>query len=175
MSDSLVLSALQKFAEAIVMEARKNASWSSKIPGAISSLQAEKRDDGLYQVVVTINLKKAPEAGAFEFGSGLHATQGRQATYKIAPKTKKYLAFEWDKFDPNFRRENASLLTPKQTEREAKYGNLVFFRFVNHPGVVAKPYMIPAIRKTISSDTDFNAVVEAIAFSISRRVVNDKT
>lgn len=73
---------------------------------------------------------KHPAAAAYEFGSGIHATKGSAGKYPIVPKNRQFLAFLWPKVDgdPSFRRlpDGRVLLT-----------------HVEHPGVEAKPYLMP--------------------------------
>ena len=70
-----------------------------------------------------------PSARAIEFGSGLHATRGKQGTYKIKPgKTSPNLRFYWKRQGRWFIGRNGQA--------------------VNHPGVKARPYIAPALRRT---------------------------
>lgn len=115
------------------LKAKKNARWSSLIPPAIS-FKVEQRGDNAV-VIYSVDLKKAPMGAAFEFGSGLHATQQAPATYPIKPSNKKALAFVWDKANPNI-----------PTLPDGR----VVLPIVQHPGVVARPYLIPAIEDVIA-------------------------
>jgi len=78
----------------------------------------------------------APQSRAFEEGSGIHGEEGKP--YIIEPKDAGALAFEWDK-------------TPRGPG--PKYIGQVtdgkmLFRFVEHPGIEARPYIFPALEKT---------------------------
>lgn len=105
----------------IAEDARRNASWSSKIPGAISVSSAEQSDAGV-KISILVDLEKAPEARAFEYGSGERATKGTAQRYPIRAKNVNFLKFWW--------------------EREQKW---FVGKQVMHPGVEARPYLQPAI------------------------------
>ena len=83
---------------------------------------------------------KAPEAFAYEFGSGIHRPEN-PGTYVISPKEKSMLAFFWDKVDKNSPVGNKFRGISKETGK-------ALFTFVDHPGVAAKPYDRPAIEET---------------------------
>ena len=127
----------------IVQDAKTNASrFSSRIPDAISIGTLDIRP-GYVKTSIEIDASEdgpAPHAAAFEFGSGLHSEVYSPATYRIEPKKdnpSQMLAFFWDK-------------TPSGPGRkfigQAADGKLLF-RFVDHPGVKAQPYLRPAIEK----------------------------
>jgi len=75
-----------------------------------------------------------PAVAAFEYGSGIHATQGAKGKYPIEPKNKDYLAFFWPKVEgePGFRR------LPD---------GRVLLKHVEHPGVEAKPFLKPTLEE----------------------------
>lgn len=92
---------------------------------------------GEYKITVSVNVKKAPAAGAYEFGSGLRGREKKK--YEIHPKEKKSLAFEWNpEFVPYGSKKFIALT------KEGKY----LFRYVEHPGVEARPYMKPALTES---------------------------
>jgi hypothetical protein len=70
----------------------------------------------------------APDARAWEFGSGLHATRGQAAPYPIAPKNPNgRLVFYW-------KREGRLFVgRPGQA--------------ISHPGIKAEPYIYVALRR----------------------------
>lgn len=115
-------------ASKIAEKAKDNASWSSSIPDAIGVGKAQKTSTG-YKVDVTIDLNKAPEAAAFEYGSGLHGEKGETYTIPGVP----FLAIpreRWPKYAP-----------PPDVDP-------VVLRSVEHSGVKARPYLQPAIEST---------------------------
>ena len=128
--DSYMIKALTEEASRIAEKAKQNASWSSKIPNAISVGQAEKTATG-YQVEIEIDSREdgpAPHAAAFEYGSGLYGEE--KDTYLIEAKNAPKLAIprsRWPKYEP-----------PPDTDP-------VILQWVYHPGVKARPYMKPAI------------------------------
>jgi hypothetical protein len=73
--------------------------------------------------IITIEVD-APEAGAYEFGSGIHRTKGTPSTYPIEAKNFPTLQFEGTN---DFK------------------GQIIRKRLVNHPGVEARPYIKPAM------------------------------
>jgi len=56
------------------------------------------RQDG-WSIAWKVDLQKAPEARAFEYGSGTHAQVGPKKYYIIKPRKKKVLAFHWETAD----------------------------------------------------------------------------
>jgi hypothetical protein len=104
------------------------------IAGAFS-VDPPKQAEATYSIDIKVDLKEAPAAGAYEWGSGIHATKGAASKYPIVPINKTYLAFMWPKVegDPSFRRlpDGRVLLTS-----------------VQHPGVAPRPYLVPTINET---------------------------
>lgn len=82
-----------------------------------------------------------PAAGAFEYGSGIHATKGEKKTYIIAPKNKMALAFFWDKVDSSTK-PGAKFMGISSTSGKA------IFNYVDHPDVEQRPYLVPTIEET---------------------------
>lgn len=81
---------------------------------------------------------KAPEARAFEYGSGLHATKGPKQKYIIRPRRKKALYFYWERMGQTFVGQK-----------------------VMHPGIEARPFINKAkaeARKEIRQLMKDNAV-----------------
>ena len=85
------------------------------------------------KINVVIPLEDAPAAGAYEWGSGLHATRGPRQTYPIDPVKGDALAFSWPKVDgqPFPRLEDGRVVLPG----------------VNHPGVEPRPYIKPTLQE----------------------------
>lgn len=122
---------------------------------AISS-KVEAKDNGTYIIRITADRRKAPDARAQEFGSGLRARRGPKKKYPIKPKEKKFLVFHWEVADAD--PENFSFLPDGR----------VMLSSVMHPGINAanggKGYIGPAmreLRKRARQDLD-EAVREAI-------------
>jgi hypothetical protein len=126
--DRRIIKGLTEQANKIAEKARTNASWSKDIPDAIGVGKAQKTQKG-YEISVIIDLKKAPQAAAFEYGSGLHRTKGVPSLYPIEAKNPMWqpLHFYWEKGGKWF------------VGAKLPYG---------HPGVEAKPYLQPAIDST---------------------------
>jgi hypothetical protein len=112
------------------------------VANAISS-HVEDKGEGEYIIRITANRNIAPDARAWEFGSGIHARRGVKKKYPIKPKEKKILAFYWD------------VATVSEMERGSP-GKFMFapdgrvlFHSVQHPGIEAanggKGYIAPAM------------------------------
>lgn len=128
-------SALQK----VVDQARRNASWSSSIPDAISVGRVVEHGT-LLECSIIVNLKEgsgAPEAAAFEYGSGEHATRNA-GKYLIKPKNVSALAFFWPGHEPPYGSRKFIGIAD-----DGRY----LFKYVEHPGVEARPYLAPAIKQ----------------------------
>jgi hypothetical protein len=131
--DRIIIKDLTNQANRIAEKAKSNASWSQRIPDAISVGKAQKTSSG-YEVTIKVDLKEAPHAAAFEYGSGEHGERGEK--YRIEPIEKGALAFKW---------------TPERipwgSPKFIKIGrdDRLLFHFVDHPGVKAMPYLKPAI------------------------------
>jgi len=135
--DRLMIRDLTNEANKIAEKAKRNASWSKSIPDAIGVGKAQKSSNGNFEIDITVDLKVAPHAAAFEYGSGERGERGEK--YIIEPSEKEALAFAWtpDKIpwgSPKF----IGLGTDDK----------FLFRYVEHPGVEAKPYLQPAIEET---------------------------
>ncbi len=85
----------------------------------------EKTETG-YRATLSVSLQEAPEAAAFEYGSGIHSEKGGGGKYLIAPKEKQALAFQWEKANPKI---------PRLPDGR------VVLPYVYHPGVVGKSYL----------------------------------
>jgi len=112
--------------EKIAAEARKNAP-TKRIKQNIKINKAGVSQVGNNLVLtgsVKVDLKAAPEARAYEYGSGIHATHGVVGTYPIRAKNVSNLHFWWERKDKWF-----------------------FGPVVDHPGVEAQPYLRPALKE----------------------------
>lgn len=105
---------------------------------AISS-KVEKKKDGKVLIRITADRKIAPDARAWEYGSGIHARRGLIGKYLIRPKNKKVLAFNWEVANQNPDKFN---FLPD---------GRVMLPQVEHPGIEAanggRGYIAPAIRQ----------------------------
>ena len=89
---------------------------------------------------VSISEADAPEALAYEFGSGIWGHEGKK--YPIRPVNSEFLAFNWPAASEAaaFSREGKELVIPGP-------GGKVVLPGVMHPGVRPEPYMTPALDK----------------------------
>lgn len=99
----------------------------------------EEKEDGQFIIRITADRRVAPDARAWEFGSGIHARRGPKHKYPILPKRAKVLAFKWDVADAN--PENFKFLPDGR----------VMLGSVQHPGIEAanggKGYIAPAMKE----------------------------
>jgi len=139
--DTLVMKALTEAGNQVVSQARANASWSKEIPNAISLGTAEVIPGG-YEIKIILNAKSeggVPQAAAFEFGSGIHRTVGTAKTYVIKPKNANYLYFPWNPKDV------MKALNSRKVHDYWDDAGLWVFKYIDHPGVAARPFVRPAI------------------------------
>ena len=127
-----------------ITKTAKRFAPNSRIRSAIKS-KVERAGLGKYIIRVIVDKTIAPEASALEYGSGIHSRLSRTSKYQlgvrgkieIKPKTKKALAFFWEKADPS-----KHTILPD--------GRVLFPR-VEHPGVEAanrgRGYIAPAIKE----------------------------
>lgn len=129
---------------------RRASAWAGQITSLARSLapshirsaifsKVETKDDGTFIIRIKADRRLAPDARAWEFGSGLHARRGAKKKYTIAPKTKKVLAFHWDVATAN--PENFTF---------ASDGRVLLYS-VQHPGIQAansgQGYIAPALKE----------------------------
>lgn len=116
--------------------ALKNTLSSGKYPKAISegiSVGSAQAVGDVASIAVIID---APQALAYEYGSGIHSKRGPQIRYEIKPKTAggklTFPSERWSNYQPS---PGESL--PKTFA----------FTFVMHPGVEARPYVEPTLQR----------------------------
>lgn len=88
-----------------------------------------------FEVVIAINLRLAPYARAYEWGSGEHSDEGNK--YAIDPG-KNYMIFPKEDWPDWIPWPNNGGVTPNKN-------GMFFLVHVEHPGVAAKPYIQPTI------------------------------
>lgn len=103
----------------------------NEISDAISVGTAQQAGDVSF-IDVSIDLKKAPMAAAFEWGSGVHKQLGRPARYIIEPRNARMLAFEF---------RVAKNIGNIRLTKEGK----AILPYVMHPGVAPRPYIAPTL------------------------------
>lgn len=142
--DTYISDALQESASEIFRLAQQNASFDRTIVDNLSMTPVTKQD-GIYQVDIVINTNPetgAPEAPAFEYGSGIHATRGETKRYIIRPKRAPMLVFplsRWPDFEPG--------RTPVAPDKRG----LFHLPSVMHPGVRPRPLLNAAVQKGLNS------------------------
>ena len=163
--DDVISKELTSVANQIADTAKRNASWSTDIPKAISVGEVERLGDGKYSISVKVDMSErtgAPQAHAFEFGSGIHSSTDPAKKYKIEPKDAPALAFE---FALNWMPRKSKLKgvlgiggfknVRDELNKTGSIGKtLMFWNYVEHPGVEPRPYLRPAmdsVRKTFKN------------------------
>lgn len=126
-------------------KAQQNASWSSRIPNAITLGEARKTGNGRYEIEIKVDASGdretgAPHATAFEYGSGEQGKNGQK--YIITPDKADLLAFDWQ---PDFVPWGSPKLFGAILESPDSTAGRYFFNLVEHPGVEARPYLEPAL------------------------------
>lgn len=139
----------------IARSARARASWSSKIRNAIKVGEVKEQSGEVFGYI-EVDRTIAPEARAFEYGSGIHATRAGHhgvGKYPIRPV-------------------NATALVFPGTN--AWEGQTIITKQVMHPGVEARPFLTPAVQenrekiKQILGEEFAQYVSKAIRFSWSK-------
>ena len=67
----------------------------SHVRPAISS-KVETKGEGEFIIRTIADRRIAPDARAWEYGSGIHSRRGAKKKYTIAPRNKSVLAFNWE-------------------------------------------------------------------------------
>ena len=98
----------------------------SNIAGAFS-VDSPQQNGTIYSIDIKVDLKTAPAAAAYEWGSGIHATKGKAGKYPIKAKNAPELHFFWKERSKWF------------MGLELPFG---------HPGVEKRPYLVPTIEDT---------------------------
>jgi hypothetical protein len=125
--DSMFMKALTEEANKIAQSARDKSSWSSTIKNAISVGVATTDGNDKYSIDIIVDTDPdtgAPQAPAFEYGSGLHATKYSPQLYPIEAVNAPNLVFWWEKGGKWFK------------------GTRLPF---GHPGVAPRPFLKPAM------------------------------
>lgn len=112
------------------VEAAKKHAKTSRIKSSFSIGQVQNDGGGTFHIDIT---NSAPEAGAYEFGSGEHSTKGEKKRYPILPRKAggvlRIPRSRWKNYQP-----------PPDVDP-------VYLRGVMHPGVEAVPFMKPALEE----------------------------
>ncbi|RMD59248.1 hypothetical protein D6833_11715, partial [Candidatus Parcubacteria bacterium] len=145
-----VYAAVAETAGKVIEKAQANASWSSRIPPAITLKDIEVQR-GTVIATISVDLEKAPHAAAFELGSGLHATRGEKKKYPIRPKEKQVLKFPFTLTYPPRERKLAGAEgiggywnVLGVLAREGSVSGNMYWHYVEHPGVEPRPFLRPA-------------------------------
>jgi hypothetical protein len=142
---------ITQIASMIVAQAKSLSSWSQHISSSFNISPVTELPDGM---MITVG-NSAPEALAFERGSGIHGPTGEK--YEIVPKNASMLSFPGTHGFGN---------TYSSYNRSTKEGmgakNWVLTPIVHHPGVAARPFLHPA-----------NEAVRPIAMEMLKQAVGD--
>jgi len=112
-----------------------------------TSVRQAKQDGKGYSIDIVIDISEdaAPEAPAYEWGSGLRRTRGAPSEYPIEAKNVPNLVFWWER--------EQKLFVGKRLP-------------IGHPGVEARPYISPTIKENMQEikkiiGKDFIEVISA--------------
>jgi hypothetical protein len=142
---------ITQIASMIVESAKSFSSWSKNISNAFDISPVTELPDGM---MITIG-NKAPEALAFERGSGIHGPSGEK--YEIVPKNAAALAF------PGTHGYGNAYSSYNRSTREGMGEmNMVVTPIVHHPGVAARPFLHPA-----------NEAVRPVAMAMLKQAFGD--
>lgn len=137
--DALILQKLGMTAREFmdIMAQRVNANNLPKAINDHTSATSPIKDGNKYSVDVVIDTSEnaAPMAGAYEYGSGEYGEKGEK--YRIEPKNPdSVLAFP---------KERTFLLQQVGRGLAPLQSDMYFFKYVEHPGVAARPFIAPSI------------------------------
>ena len=136
--EAQIIKGLTSIGNDIANRAKSNASKYPRIQDAISVGEVT-NEGGRYTIEIRVDASKtgpAPEAAAFEYGSGIHNPKSPKK-YRIPDEPGSGLAFFWDKVD-------ATSKTGRKFRGILPDGR-AGFTYVDHPGVAADPYLAPAV------------------------------
>ncbi len=125
------------------------------------------QDNGKGRIVITVKVK-GKDARAQEYGSGLRAVYREKKTYPITPKTKKFLAFQWDVAEAH--PEVAKFLPDGR----------FYIKKVNHPGIFPyrkKGYIRPSVRewrKKLKESTASEELKRALLGDVKKMFMDTK-
>jgi hypothetical protein len=123
----------------LLAKTMRSKAKTTRMRGAISVGQVEEGKDYL-AIEITTDLTKAPEAAAYEYGSGIHATKRSPSTYPIRKDKSPFIAFVWDKVDPQSKKG-------KKFRGISNTTGKAIFTYVDHPGVAAVPFIAPSLEE----------------------------
>lgn len=112
---------------------------SVRAPGNIQDafyLDSPNQQGTIFYIDVHIDLKIAPAAAAYEWGSGIHAKFGEAKEYPI-PREPTGVSFPKERW-PNYK--------PPPGKSIPDY---FYFDQISHPGVAARPYLQPTLEEHI--------------------------
>ena len=158
-----ILEALVKSASLVVKAITDNIDTkrvSSNIKSAMSISKAD-ISDGTASISIIIDTEQAPEATAFEWGSGIHATRGVQKKYTIEPKNATKLKFPFTlTYMPGSKflgmkgyKNRYAVWRELQGGDHGQVSGESFWAYVEHPGIEPKPYIEPAVLDTMGEVT----------------------
>lgn len=121
-----------------------------RIRRSIQVTTVQDESDSAKSITVKISTKDAPEALAYEFGSGIWGKLGRK--YPIDPVNSEFLAFDWPQAANIGSREGVpDIVSPVVNLPGGGFtGGRAILPGVMHPGVKAVPYMQPAAEKNLA-------------------------
>jgi hypothetical protein len=132
--DAGILQKLTEIANEFMEIMAKKVSSDSHVPNVINDYtgaESPKKQGNKYSIDVVINTEKgkAPMAGAYEWGSGVHGEKGKEYPIPEEATGVKFPKERWPQYQP----------PPPAPD-------IFFFGQIMHPGVKARPYIRPSIK-----------------------------
>lgn len=167
---------LNIFINDVAEEARRNApttkpSADGRSKGIRDSIKVDPARDNeeIVYASVYVDLDDAPEARAYEYGSGVHGKSGDK--YPIAPKNSPSMVFWWK--PPFGDLTGGKLPWIFLKSKDPLEGLIAFDRAIMHPGVKARPYLRPAFEKHLKGFRGklLKAVKVEIGFGFTERTI----
>ena len=147
----VTISSITKFGNSLARSIRSRLKWSKQLRNSVVLHPAKDSADGA-TIKISVGENKLDKSGmplsgmarAYEYGSGLHRTRGIKQRYIIQARKKRNLYF----VSPGY-------TTP------------FIGKQVLHPGVEARPYMVPAIQEIRGRAT------AELALDIKKNIINE--
>jgi len=128
-------------------------------------------------ITIVLSAELVPDAIAYEYGSGVHATRGPKGRYEIKARNVSVLKFQFPESMNIFPVKDIPLgKSGEYAIGGAVYGKAPFLNYgdergtvylplVMHPGVAPRPYMNPSIDKHLPEIT--NEIVKKVTATVT--------
>lgn len=159
---------------------------SQNLPQSIKnniSISPVQEGDGNLYIDIVIDVSDdggAPEAKAFEYGSGLHRTKGLPKKYIIEPKNASALKFPFTiTYMPGMKFKGVKGMRYKEVVQQlADIGEVsgeMFWNYVEHPGIRPRPFIKPALESMKSRILQLMAKAVKFDVLVTWKGIDDAT